>query len=156
MGIRSALALGALAIVALIGFFVDRHFSEDKRIRDENSVLVAWQGDTVEAVKEATGNRKSTAETAIGQIRAFGDSYRALRIELDSTNQTLVEMAQEAARLKAKAVELRKIADKAERQRAAAYKRLSDMALSPGDREDCMAMLRDAEEALDIAREAGL
>ena len=65
-------------------------------------------------------------------------------------------MAAEAVRLRKRADELKVIAAKAEAQRRAAYTRLSDMALTPGQRADCMALLREAEAALDLVKDSGL
>jgi hypothetical protein len=107
------------------------------------------------AVETASGNDKLTWRTATGQIMALGESNRRLKLSIEEQNLRIDEMAAEAVRLKAKATELKKIADKAEAQRAAALRKLSDMSLTPGSRDDCMQLLREAEEALDLVRSAG-
>lgn len=171
MWLRFLPYIGAvLALLGIIWAVVD-HFDDDAKVRAENETLTAWQDDTIEAVVEATCiedpdmvggvenadcNEDVTDETAIGQVRALGDSHRELRAEVEDTNQRLDEMAAEAVRLRARAEELQRIAAKAEAMRRAALARLSDMAITPGTREDMEALLEEANAALDIAREAGL
>ena len=84
------------------------------------------------------------------------DQDGSLRAELDNQSQAIDDMAREAVRLRKKADEMKVIAAKAQAQRQAALRQLSDMSITPGTRDDCLALLKEANEALDIAREAGL
>ena len=122
----------------------------------KHQALVAQAGAVVVAVREASDNPDTGWATAAGQIRALGAGNRKLRFELDEQNRRIDEMAAEAIRLRARADELRRIADRAEAQRQAALEQLSDMAITPGTRDDCLALLREAETALDLVYEAGL
>lgn len=108
------------------------------------------------AIRQASENEEVTWQTASGQVIAMGESNRSLKAAVARQNQTIDDMAKEAVRLKAKAADLKKIADRAEAQRQSALRRLSDMSITPGTREDCMVLLKEAEEALNLVREAGL
>ena len=148
---------GGLGIAALLASAVATFAWHKWDVTDKALNLLASQAQTVVvALTEATGNRRTTWDTAPGQIRALGEDYRQAKDDLEIQNQSLREQAEEARRLKDKAAELQKIAEKAEAQRRAAYIRLSNMAITPGVRDDCMNLLKDAEEALDIAYEEGV
>ena len=153
MGLRGYIGLGMLLAALIAWVLIDSHLTEDKRIRDNNAILRSWQND---AVDEASGNDKITRETAIGQVRVLGDQYDTLKRENAATNRRLDEMAAEAIRLRKRADELQAIAAKAEAMRRAALARLSDMTITPGTREDCLALVAEANAALDLVREAGL
>jgi len=156
MGLRGYIGLGMLLAALIAWVLIDSHLTEDKRIRDNNAILRSWQNDAVDAIGEASGNDKITRETAIGQVRVLGDQYDTLKRENAATNRRLDEMAAEAIRLRKRADELQAIAAKAEAMRRAALARLSDMTITPGTREDCLALVAEANAALDLVREAGL
>ncbi len=69
-------------------------------------------------------------------------------------NEAIDDLARREVAAKAEAKRLTEIARKAEAQRASAMRRLSDMSLTPGTRQDCVQLVREAEEALDIAYRA--
>lgn len=92
-------------------------------------------GDSVEAI---AASRKTWRDTAILQ---------STRID---------QLAQETMRLRALSGERLAQARAAIKSRDHALARLSTMALSPGDRNDCARQLREAEDALDAVWEAGL
>jgi hypothetical protein len=118
--------------------------------------VLAEQAQTVVlAVREASGNDAVTWDTARGQVVALGISNRSLKGAIAEQNASIDAWAREAAARKAEAAEWKRIADKAEAQRRSALRRLSDMAITPGTRDDCMTLLQEAEAALDLAREAG-
>lgn len=147
--IGAALLLGAIAGIVL-------HFKADARVRGEYAALKEQSANVLNATRAASDNPKLKWEGVAGQVTALGESNRTLKMSLDMQNDRIDDMAREAVRLRAKSAELQKIADKAEAQRASALKRLSDMGATPGTRSDCLALLREAEEALDLVREAGL
>lgn len=124
--------------------------------REKFEGLTEQAAGVLTATRHASGNPKLKWEGAAGQIVALGEDHRNLLETLNSQNLQIDEMAREAVRLRARSSELRHIADRAQAQRAAALKRLSDMATTPGTREDCMTLLREAEDALDLIYEAGL
>lgn len=119
------------------------------------SVLAEQAQTVVLAVRTASDNPKADWSTAPGQIIALGESNRRLKGAIEEQNLAIDEMAAEAVRLKARASELKSIADKAEAQRQSALRRLSDMSITPGTRNDCMQLLKEAEDALDLVRSAG-
>lgn len=154
-GIPLRFIIGAVTLLALVAA-VFIHFRHDAKVRADLANERAWGGNVIEAVAEASDNPEVTKDTAVGQIRALGDSNRSLKVAIATQNQAIDDMAREAVRLKARAAELKRIADKAEAQRQGALRKLSDMAITPGTREDCMVLLGEAEAALNIVREAGL
>jgi len=86
----------------------------------------------------------------------MGGSIRSLRVTIQDQNNGIESMAQEAQRLRGKAAELKEVADRARAQRASALRRLGDLAVAPGVKKDCEALVKDAEDALDIAIEEGV
>lgn len=124
--------------------------------KDQFETLQREAKTVVLALQEASGNRKLEWKDAPGQAIALGEDKRRLERDIAEQNARLDEMAAEAVRLRARASELRRIAEKAEAQRKAALRGLSDMAATPGTREDCMTLLKEAEAALDIVYKAGV
>lgn len=147
--------IGGGIAVLLLALAVWGHLKGDARVRAERDDLKATVETSVEATKEASGNPDVTAETMAGQIRALGESNRTLKIEIDNTNRALDDMAREAKQAKAKAAELQRIVDRAIAQRDSALRELSDMALTPGTRDDLLTLVQEANDALDILRESG-
>lgn len=145
----------ALAVAATIAAVL-LHFKEDAKLREDYATLSAQADNVLKATRTAANNPELEWAQTAGQIVALGESNNKLRVSLELQNERIDEMAAEAIRLRAQANELREIAEKAKVQRAAALKELSDLAASPGTRANCMALLEEAERALDIVREAGL
>lgn len=153
--LRGYLTIGAALALALAlawGLRVDHlragYKSALETLRGEAHTVVL-------AVRQASGNDKVEWSNAAGQVIALGESNQALRLSIAAQNERLDELAADAVRAKAEARELKAIADRAEAQRRSALKRLSDLSITPGTRDDCLALLREAEEALDLVREAG-
>lgn len=122
--------------------------------RDVADALADQAGKVVLALEHATGE-EAHWQTAPGQIVALGEGVRQRDDAIRATNARIDQMAAEAVRLRARASELKRIADKAQAQRQAALRGLSDMAAKPGTRADCLTLLNEAEAALDLVREAG-
>lgn len=146
---------GALLLLGAI-VAIKMHLAADERTRGKLAALTEQSANVLNAARAASDNPSLRWNGVAGQVTALGDSVRTLRLSLDTQNRAIDDMASEAVRLRAKAAELKKIADKAEAQRASALERLGDLGATPGTREDCLTLLREAEEALDIVREAGL
>lgn len=146
------IALAVLAVVSAVGL----HFRNDARTRDKLATLRDEAEDVVLATQAASGNDKVTWELVPGQVVALGESNRRLKDSIKAQNLAIDELARREVALKARAKELKIIADKAEAQRRSALKWLSDMTLEPGAKNDCMLLLAEAERALDIVKEAGL
>ena len=154
-GIRFYAAIGAaIVIIGLLawGLRVDHLRAEWK---DRFDALTEQAGIVLLATREASDNPELEWEQTSGQIYALGASNARLKVALSEQNERVDDMAREAVRLKAQAEELRRIAEKAKAQRRAALDRLSDMEATPGTRSDCLVLLQEAEEALDLIREAG-
>ena len=154
-GIRLYASIGAaIVIVGLLawGLRLD-HLRGGWKDRVE--ALTEQAGIVLLATREAADNPELEWEQASGQIYALGASNARLKVALSEQNERVDDMAREAVRLKAQAEELRRIAEKARAQRRAALDRLSDMEATPGTRSDCLVLLQEAEEALDLIREAG-
>lgn len=144
------LIAAGLAVLALVSAVI-LHFRADARTRDKLAALQDETQTVVLAVQAASGNDDVTWETVPGQIVALGDSNRALKDSIAAQNESIDQMAREAVRLRKHASEMQAIANKARAQRASALARLSDMAITPGTRDDCLTLLAEAEAALDIA-----
>lgn len=148
--------LGAALVVALLLAWALRLDSLRGEWKGKFEALTEQAGTVLLATREASDNPELKWEQAAGQIVALGESNRALKVAITQQNQAIDDMAREAVRLRAKAAELKAIADKAQAQRQVALTKLSDMAITPGTRSDCLVLLREAEDALDLVREAGL
>lgn len=110
----------------------------------------------LDATRLAGDNSKLQWDGVAGQITAIGNANAGLKAAIGIQNKSIAVLAEEAVRLKAKASELRAIADKAQAQRQAALSKLDEMAITPGTRADCQTLLKEAEDALDLVRDAGL
>lgn len=142
--------LSLALIITIVGLAMSRNYWRNDAVamhRSADRIVVELQ--------KATGNPDADWKSAPGQIIALGESRKALKQSVDIQNERIDSMAKEAVRLRAKADELRVLADKAQAQRRAAYSKLSQEAITPGTRDDCMQLLREAEDALDMIREAG-
>lgn len=147
-----AIGVGVLALVAAVW----AHFSGDAATEAKLDQLTREAGAVLFATRQASDNAELKWDETAGQITALGESRKELKFSLDEQSRRVDEMAAEAVRLRAEAAELKRIADKAETQRRGALRKLSDMAATPGDRANCLALLKEAETALDLIREAGL
>lgn len=124
--------------------------------KDVAGTWKAEAGEVVKATKAASGNDKLDWKTTPGQIVALGQTVNGLKLSIAAQNERIDDMAAEAVQLKARASELKRIADQAQAQRRTALSRLSNLSITPGTRSDCMALLKEAENALDLVRSAGI
>lgn len=146
--------IGATLAALVILWSIFSHFADDRATRAALETLRSEAGTVVIKLQEASGNPKVEWSTAAGQITALGESNRSLSQSIAIQNERLDDMARQAVRARAKAVELKAIADRAEAQKASALKRLSALSVTPGTRADCMQLLREADEALNLVRSA--
>lgn len=143
--------IGTIAALIIGGLYWwgSTGWSKFRTLRDEsNTVLLA--------VREASDNPDLEWKNAAGQVVALGESNSRLKGAIAEQNAAIDEMAREAVRLRARATELKRIADKAQAQRRSALQRLSDLSITPGTREDCVTLLTEAEAALDLIRQASM
>ena len=147
-----------LPILAAIGLIwsIAAHFGDDRDTRDALAIVKRQAAHVLVATRSASDNPKLGWKETPGQIVALGESNRALKGAISLQNKAIDELAREAVRLRARAAELKRIADKAEAQRTGALRRLADLTITPGTRGDCMKLLSEAETALDLVKEAGL
>ncbi len=146
LGRKLLIGAGVVIALAALYWWGDRGWGKYRTLRDEsNTVLLA--------VREASDNPDLEWKNAAGQVVALGASNARLKSEIQTQNAAIDEMAREAVRLRARATELKRIADKAQAQRRSALQRLNDLSITPGTREDCMTLLNEAEQALDIVRQ---
>lgn len=147
-------AAGLLFIALLAwGLRVD-HLRDGWKTRYET--LTDEAGAVLAATRIAAENDDLQWDGTAGQVLALGEANRSMKAAIADQNRAIDDMAREAVRLRKRAEELQAIANRAEAQRREALRRLSDMTITPGTRADCLVLLREAEEALDLVREAGL
>lgn len=148
------LALGGLILILILAWAL-RLDSLRARYKGALDLMAEQAQGVVVALREASDNPKVDWSTARGQVVALGESNRQLKGAIEKQNAAVDEWAREAAAAQADAATWRRIADKAQAQRRSALRTLSQAAVTPGTRGDCLVLLREAEEALDLAREAG-
>jgi len=136
------------------GHSIVDHFADDRRTEAALAKISTEANTVVVKLQEASGNPKVEWSTAAGQITALGESNRALSQSIAIQNDRIDDMGRKAVALRARAAELKAIADRAEAQKASALKRLSQAIVTPGTRSDCMALIREADDVLDQIREA--
>lgn len=113
-------------------------------------------GAVLSALRTVSGNDGLKWKDAPAQVLHVGDANRQLKLEIADTNQTLTAMAEEAVRLRGQAAAAVEIAQKAEAQRKAALATLKKRSVTPAQRKDSEALLKDVNAALDLVYEAGL
>jgi hypothetical protein len=117
----------------------------------------ARQADTVViALQTASGNPKAAWDTAASQILALGDDKRQWQATSERQSRAVQDMLDSTRALKARSDELKRIASEAQAKRAAAIRKLQDMATSPSERADCEVLLKEANDALDEVYRQGL
>lgn len=131
-----------------------------------NSLRAGWQDkyttldgqaqNVLAATRTATDNPKLDWPNVPTQIAALASSNRDLKASIVTTNSRLVAMGIERDRLIASGNDFRSQLAIAQAGRADALARLKASALVPGDRQNCPAMLSQAQDALDLAYGSGL
>lgn len=147
LGRKILIGLGAALIIGGLYWWGDKGWSKYHDLQDQADTVLL-------AVREASDNPDLEWKNAAGQVVALGESNSRLKGAIAEQNAAIDEMAREAVRLRARATELKRIADKAQAQRRSALQRLNDLSITPGTRTDCMTLLSEAEQALDIVRQA--
>lgn len=148
--------LAGAAVLGLVAIGIFIHLRGDAHLQDKYEALTGQAGAVLAATRIAADNPELQWQGTAGQVIALGNARREALARIAVQNRAIDEMAREAVAAQARAAELQEIARKAEAQRQSALRRLSDMAITPGTRADCLTLLEEAEEALDLVREAGL
>ncbi len=124
--------------------------------REQYAVLHLQADSVVAATQVAAENPTLKWSDVPQQIAGLGASYAALKGTVADQNSTIAGMKAEGDRLRAEGAQLRQEVAAAQAARASALDRLTQMANTPGDRQNCPAMLKQAESALDLVRDNGL
>lgn len=107
------------------------------------------------AVRDMSGNPKLQWKDVPQQMDLLDKSLTEKTTLLDQSTAAVNTLGAETARLQAQnAEQAKKIAD-LNRKRDALIAKLDDDSLEPGDRADCWAQVREAEEALNTAYREG-
>lgn len=131
-----------------------------------NSLRAGWQEkyttldgqaqSVLVATRQATNNPALKWANVPAQITALASSNIALKSSIDTSNGKIADMDAETKRLIASGLTLRSQLSAAQAGRQSALDRLRAMSLTPGDRQNCPAMLSQAQDALDLAYGSGL
>lgn len=105
-------------------------------------------GAVLVAVREAAGNPKLTWRDVPKQIDALDADLTQARSTLDTVTDRVNQLGEETVRLRAENAALAAKVEQLNRKRAALIAQLEDDALDPGDRADCWAQIRAADDAL--------
>lgn len=111
---------------------------------------------TLVSVEMMTGAKNLTIELAPVQILALGAERDQWRVASNDQTAAINHMRAETERLTRLSDDLRKQAQAAIARRDTALKQLDTMALTPGERADCVGQLTAAEAALNLVWEQGL
>lgn len=107
------------------------------------------------AVRDMSGNPKLQWKDVPQQIDLLDKLLTEKTTLLDQSTAAVNALGEETARLQAENAEMAKKIAALNRKRDALIARLNDDALDPGDRADCWAQVREAEEALNLLYREG-
>ena len=110
--------------------------------------LSAEAGAVLVAVREAAGNPKLTWRDVPKQIDLLDESLIEARSTIDTVTDRVNLLGAESDRLRAENAALAAKVAELNRKRRALIEKLDDDALDPGDRADCWAQIRAADDAL--------
>lgn len=140
-----------LGLVAAI-FFIDR---DRDYWRDSYDALKEETGVVLIALRGASENQDVTWKTAPGQIVALGEAHKKARETIGTQNQEILEMVNKQKDAVKRAKLLRRELDKQQALRRAALVKLGEIAITPGEREDCLLMLEEVNLAIEAIKEVG-
>lgn len=110
--------------------------------------LSAEAGAVLVAVREAAGNPELTWRDVPKQIDLLDESLIQARSTIDTVTDRVNLLGAESDRLRAENAALAAKVAELNRKRRALIEKLDDDALDPGDRADCWAQIRAADDAL--------
>lgn len=108
------------------------------------------------AIADVTGDEGLDPDDAAAKVYSLGVDRDRWRTSSKEQTAQIRTLADETERLKKLSAEWREKALVAIAKRDDAIRKLADISIDPGDRADCVAQLRAAEAALDLAFEEGL
>lgn len=146
LGIVLVLSLGWGARVDhLRAGWADKYATLDNQVQ---TVVIATQ--------QASNNPDLKWPDVPKQITALASSNIALKSSIDTTNGKLTQMTADYLNAKAAGDALRSQLTTAQAGRQSALEKLKVMAATPGDRQNCPALLSQTQDALDLAYGSGL
>lgn len=146
LGIALALCAGwGIRVNSLRGSWETKYTALDGQAQ---SVLMATQ--------QATNNPDLKWPGVPAQITALASSNLALKSSIDTVNGKLTQMNTDYLNLKASGDALRSQLATAQAGRQSALDQLKAMAVVPGDPKNCPALLKQTQDALDLAYGSGI
>lgn len=121
------------------------------RLQDQEATIAG----VVTATKQAARLKKLEATQAAGVIVNIGEARDAAEARSQRYEGQLNAYAAEASRYRALSENYRKMASAALARKQDALDRLSNQAITPGDRANCVAQLKDANAVLDFIYKEG-
>lgn len=155
MAIGTYIRLGiGLAFVLLLAWALRLEYLRG-HWRDKFDVLSNEATAVLVAVREAADNPKLSWQDVPAQIDALDASLTGWKNTAEMQSGTIDAMGEETKRLQAENAELSAKVAALNRKRDSLIARLRDDALDPGDRADCWAQIREADEALNTLYREG-
>lgn len=155
-GIRLYAALGTAVVLALLFAWAMRLDALRADWKSKFDALTEQASVVLTSARAASDNPRLSWRDAAAQIDLIGTSRREWKSTADLQSARIDALGAETARLKALSAEAQAKARAIIAKRDTAIARLSAMALTPGDRADCVAQLNAAEAALDLVYQEGL
>lgn len=122
---------------------------------DKYATLDGQAQSVLMATRQATNNPELKWPTVPAQITALASSNIALKSSIDTANGKVDALSAETLRLKNAGDVLRSQLSTAQAARASYAAKLDAMAATPGDRQNCPALLSQTQDALDLAWSSG-
>lgn len=123
--------------------------------RDKFDALSDQADRVVASVRIASGNPKLKWEDTADQVEAIGAALTQWRGAAKTQSDLIDTMGRDSARLRAENAVLAEKVAALIRKRDGLIARLEQDALDPGDRADCWAQIREAEDALNQLYQEG-
>lgn len=123
--------------------------------KDKFDVLSGQATSVLIATREASDNPDLKWEETARQIEELDASLTGWRNTAELQSGTIDAMGEETKRLQAENAELAAKVAVLNRKRDALIARLNNDALDPGDRADCWAQIKAADEALNVLYREG-
>lgn len=124
--------------------------------QEKYTVLDGQAQSVLMATRQATDNPMLKWANVPDQITSLASSNQSLKTSIGGQNAAIESMVAETNRLKLAGDTLRSQLSAAQASRQSVLDRLKAMSAAPGDRQNCPAMLSQAQDALDLAYGSGL
>ena len=154
-GLGKYVAIGGGIVIALLLAWALRLDYLRGHWRDKFDALSNEATAVLVAVREAADNPKLGWKEVPAQIDALDASLTGWKNTAQLQSGTIDAMGEETKRLQAENAELSAKVAQINKKRDALIARLNNDALDPGDRADCWAQIREADEALNTLYREG-